>query len=417
MTRAHPAGPRRGRQGQHRAPARGPDPPGPAARLPGRGVPAAWPGGLARLAVGRRCRWRDGRLTLELAERAAARAGMATRLQRLALDAHRRGRPAGRAGAARTTAPACCSAAMPTAAQARVLLPETGQGSVHAVARRAGRALHRRDAVRAAAFPLRRAHRARRREGPRRCASGHWFWGALLEQRFVYRDVLLGRAADQPVRAGLPDVLDERLRPRGAEQRRRDAVGAGRSACVLVLGADLFMRLLRSHFVDEASARIDVQISATLMERVLGMRLEHRPESVGSFAANLRGFEQVRDFIASSTVTALIDLPFALLFVVVMAWISPWLAVPVVVAVRAHPGDGLGAAAPAARAVARPPGGRRAAQRHADREPDRHRDDQGPGRRERDAGALGARQRLPRRHRREACAALSSTAMYVHRAG
>jgi ATP-binding cassette, subfamily C, bacterial LapB len=65
---------------------------------------------------------------------------------------------------------------------------------------------------------------------------------------------------------------------------------------------------------------------------VLGMRLEHRPESVGSFAASLRGFEQVRDFIASSTVTALIDLPFALLFVIVIAWISPWLAVPVIVA-------------------------------------------------------------------------------------
>ena len=55
------------------------------------------------------------------------------------------------------------------------------------------------------------------------------------------------------------------------------------------------------------------------MERVLGMRLEHRPESVGSFASNLRGFEQVRDFIASGTVTALIDLPFALLFVAVLA--------------------------------------------------------------------------------------------------
>jgi ATP-binding cassette subfamily C protein LapB len=61
------------------------------------------------------------------------------------------------------------------------------------------------------------------------------------------------------------------------------------------------------------------------------MRLEQRPESVGSFAASLRGFEQVRDFIASSTVTALIDLPFALLFVFVMLWISPWLALPVVI--------------------------------------------------------------------------------------
>ena len=77
---------------------------------------------------------------------------------------------------------------------------------------------------------------------------------------------------------------------------------------LLVLLADLYMRSLRSHFVDEASARIDVQLSSSLMERVLGMRLENRPQSVGSFAANLRGFEQVRDFIASSTVTALIDL-------------------------------------------------------------------------------------------------------------
>ena len=108
----------------------------------------------------------------------------------------------------------------------------------------------------------------------------------------------------------------------------------------LVLSADLFMHLMRSHFVDEASARIAVQISARLMDKVQGLRLEHRPESVGSFAANLRGFEQVRDFIASRTVTALIDLPFvlpfvlpfALLFVGVMAWISPWLILPVLAA-------------------------------------------------------------------------------------
>ena len=97
----------------------------------------------------------------------------------------------------------------------------------------------------------------------------------------------------------------------------------------LVLIADLVLRKLRSRFVDEASARIDVQISAQLMERVLGMRLENRPQSVGSFASNLRGFEQVREVIASSTVTALIDLPFALLFMLVIIMISPWLAIPV----------------------------------------------------------------------------------------
>ncbi|HEY9240108.1 MAG TPA: type I secretion system permease/ATPase, partial [Burkholderiaceae bacterium] len=159
----------------------------------------------------------------------------------------------------------------------------------------------------------------------------HWFWGALLQQRFVYRDVLWAALLVNLFALAFPlfsmNVYDRVVPNHAVETLWALAIGV-----VLVLGADLFMRLLRSHFVDAASARIDVQISASLMEKVLGMRLEHRAESVGSFASGLRGFEQVRDFIASSTVTALIDLPFALLFVAVMLWISPWLALPVVVA-------------------------------------------------------------------------------------
>jgi ATP-binding cassette subfamily C protein LapB len=98
---------------------------------------------------------------------------------------------------------------------------------------------------------------------------------------------------------------------------------------LIVMVGDLALRLLRSRLVDEASARVDVRLSALLMERVLGMRLEGRPASVGSFAANLRGFEQVRDFIAAGTVTALVDLPFTLLFLIALLWISPWLVLPV----------------------------------------------------------------------------------------
>ena len=59
-----------------------------------------------------------------------------------------------------------------------------------------------------------------------------------------------------------------------------------------------------------------------------------RPASVGSFAATLRSFESVRDFIASATVTALIDLPFALLFMLVILWISwPLVFFPIIGAI------------------------------------------------------------------------------------
>ncbi len=261
-------------------------------------------------------------LPLSLAERAASRASLATRVQRLALDE-----------IDALTLPAililhgnkaCVLLGRDDSEHWRVLLPETGQGAVTL----STEALQSRySGVVLFARPHFRFDERTPEVKPTR--SGHWFWGPVLAQRFVYRDVLWAALLINLFALAFPifsmNVYDRVVPNHATETLWVLAIGV-----TLVLCSDLFIRLLRSHFVDEASARIDVQISASLMERVLGMRLENRPQSVGSFAANLRGFEQVRDFIASSTITALIDLPFALLFVLVMAWISPWLVLPVI---------------------------------------------------------------------------------------
>jgi len=92
---------------------------------------------------------------------------------------------------------------------------------------------------------------------------------------------------------------------------------------------DLVLRTMRGYFLDWASTRIDIKLTARIMEQVLGIRLEQRPNSVGSFASNLRSFETVRDFITSATITTLIDIPFGLIFIGVMAWISWPMIIPV----------------------------------------------------------------------------------------
>ncbi len=262
-----------------------------------------------------------GVLPLTLAERAGSRAGLATKVQRMGL-----------AQLDVLTLPAililngeqaCVLLGRQGDEQWRVLMPEAGQGTVtlstaELESRYSGVVLFARPHFR---FDERTPE-------VRKTKSGHWFWGPVLAQRFVYRDVLWAALMVNLFALAFPifsmNVYDRVVPNHATETMWVLAIGV-----TLVFGSDLFMKLLRSHFVDEASARIDVQISAALMERVLGMRLENRPQSVGSFASNLRGFEQVRDFIASSTVTALIDLPFALLFVGVIAWISPWLILPV----------------------------------------------------------------------------------------
>ncbi len=265
----------------------------------------------------------DGCLPLAQAERAAARAGMSTKLLRQGLaEIDALALPV----ILLTKDRKACVLLGWQGDEARVLLPETGQGTVM-LARDALEARHN-GLVLFVRPHFRFDNRTPEVRPPR---AGHWFWGAILAQRFVYRDILWGAALINVFAIAMPmftmNVYD-RVVPNAAVE----TLWALSIGMVLILCADLVMRKLRSRFVDEASARIDVDISARLMEKVLGMRLENRPESVGSFAASLRGFEQVRDLIASSTVTALIDLPFAVLFLAVILWVAPWLAIPVVLA-------------------------------------------------------------------------------------
>jgi len=157
--------------------------------------------------------------------------------------------------------------------------------------------------------------------------ANHWFWGTVAENWRLYRDTLLAALVVNLFALAIPmfsmTVYDRVVPNHAVETLWVLAVGA-----VLVLGFDFMLRTLRAYIVDSAGKRIDVQLSARIMEKVLGLRMDARPASVGSFAANLRAFEGVRDFIASATVTTLIDLPFVLLFLLVMAWISPWLLLP-----------------------------------------------------------------------------------------
>jgi ATP-binding cassette subfamily C protein LapB len=213
-------------------------------------------------------------------------------------------------------------------ARAQVLFPEAGQGSV-AISRDE---LERRYA---GIVVFARPHFRFDQRTPQvtEVVQRHWFWGAFLEQLPVYRDVLMAAAIINILAIAMPlftmNVYDRVVPNFAVETLWMMAAGL-----LLVFGVDYTLRLMRGHFVDLAGARIDNKLSALIMERVLGMRMADKPASVGSFAATLRSFESVRDFIASATVTALIDWPFAVLFLLVIAWISwPLVFIPMLGAV------------------------------------------------------------------------------------
>lgn len=168
--------------------------------------------------------------------------------------------------------------------------------------------------------------------GVKKSRNQHWFWGVIRENRRLYRDILFGSIAINLFAIAMPlfvlNVYDRVVPNQATETLWVLAWGI-----FIVLCFDLALRLMRSSFVDLAASRADVKLSSSIMAKVLGMRLEERPASTGSFTATLQSFESVRAFIGSATVIGIVDLPFVLLFAGIIALINPWLVLPVLVGI------------------------------------------------------------------------------------
>lgn len=211
--------------------------------------------------------------------------------------------------------------------KATVVFPELGESPVvmtvaELQTRYTGRALYARPAHR---FDARVADVVRPQEG-------HWFWSAIRAHRSLYRDVLLAAFMINLFALAMP-LFVMNVYDRVVPNHATDTLWVLAAGVLIVLCADAGLRVMRGWFIDLAASRVDVSLSASIMERVLGVTLAERPASVGSFASGLQAFESVRSFIGSATVVAFIDLPFVLLFSLAIGWISGFLVLPVIVGV------------------------------------------------------------------------------------
>ena len=107
----------------------------------------------------------------------------------------------------------------------------------------------------------------------------------------------------------------------------------------IVLVFDFVLRMIRGYFIDVVGQRIDRTVGTAIFDRMLTMRLGDRKSSSGAFAGMLREFEALRDFFASATLAAIVDVPFIVLFLVVIWAIGgvlvlvPLLLIPLVIGV------------------------------------------------------------------------------------
>ncbi len=160
--------------------------------------------------------------------------------------------------------------------------------------------------------------------------QGHWFWSVMGSSWRIYRDVLLASLFISLFAVANPlfvmNVYDRVVPNNAVETLWVLAIGV-----IVVFLFDAILKGLRGYFIEVAGKKSDILLSAFLFERVLGSRYSERPSSVGAFSSQFREFDQVRNFYTTSTISAFVDMPFVVIFLLLIFYIGgPLAAVPAV---------------------------------------------------------------------------------------
>ncbi|BAN96502.1 hypothetical protein E05_17360 [Plautia stali symbiont] len=170
--------------------------------------------------------------------------------------------------------------------------------------------------------------------------KGHWLFSTLWRYRRYYRSaaiaaVLINVLALSSIFFTM-NVYDRVVPNQAFVTLWSLAIGV-----TIAMIFEAITRFVRAHLLDMAGKKADLVLGSMLFRQALSIQMEHKPASSGTFANQIREYESVRDFVASATLAAISDLPFILMFVGVIFFISgplaiiPLMMIPLIIIVSA----------------------------------------------------------------------------------
>ncbi len=154
----------------------------------------------------------------------------------------------------------------------------------------------------------------------------HWFWDTLKLSKNIYRDVIYATVLVNLFVLASPlftmSVYDRVIPNNATETLWVFAIGV-----LVVYVLDTFLKFTRAMLLESAGKKSDIIMSSIIFEKVMDLKMASHPKSVGSFASNLKDFDSIRSFLTNATLTALVDFPFAILFLLVIGYIGGWIVV------------------------------------------------------------------------------------------
>ena len=160
-----------------------------------------------------------------------------------------------------------------------------------------------------------------------------WVWRPIQEHWDSYAEVLVTSFFINLFALALP-LFTMNVYDRVVPNFAVDTLIVLTVGIVIALSLDFLFKTIRSFILETLSSRIGTGFDFELMERLLSVRATAMPFTIGEQANLFKEIQSLRDFYATKLAPSFVDFPFFLLFLFVIAQISPALViVPVVAAV------------------------------------------------------------------------------------
>ncbi|MGE0385609.1 MAG: type I secretion system permease/ATPase [Gammaproteobacteria bacterium] len=215
--------------------------------------------------------------------------------------------------------------------EVEIVLPETGIGArtvplAELEARYAGYCL----------FAQPRPKPDRRVESVAAGVDRGWFWSTLWRYRRYYLEAAFAAVLINVLTVATA-LFTMNVYDRVVPNNATETLIVLATGTMIAVAFEFVARNLRSYFIDYAGKKADIVIAGRLFAQAMGLKLEAAPASPGAFAAQLREFESLRDFVTAASLAAVSDVPFLVFFLWVIylvggpLYLVPLLAVPIIV--------------------------------------------------------------------------------------